>query len=151
MKKSSFYHLSVLLLVFCFALVLPAKGQRDKRKKSSDGQPSEMRLREAEFFFTEGEKYFILEDYTKSLLFFQRVVELNPENATVHYKIAEILSKSNKEDDLERAALSIENALRLEKKNKYFYLQASNIYTGQNNFSKAAQERAPRTPTRSSP
>ena len=96
-----------------------------------------MRLREAEFFFTEGEKYFILEDYTKALLFFQRVVELNSENPTVHYKIAEILSKSNKEDDLERAALSIDNAIRLEKKNKYFYLLASNIYAGLNNFPKA--------------
>jgi len=39
------------------------------------------RLREAEFFFTEGEKYFILEDYTKALLYFQRVAELNPDNA----------------------------------------------------------------------
>lgn len=96
-----------------------------------------MRLREAEFFFTEGEKYFILEDYSKALVFFQRVVELNPENPTVHYKVAEILSKSSKEDDLERAALSIENALRLEKKNKYFYLLASNIFTSLNNFGKA--------------
>ena len=102
-----------------------AYAQKEKRKKSSEAQPSEMRLREAEFFFTEGEKYFILEDYTKALLFFQRVVELNPENPTVHYKIAEILSKSNKEDDLQRASFSIENAIRLEKKNKYFYLLAS--------------------------
>lgn len=116
-----------------------AYGQKDKRKKTGDGQPSEMRLREAEFFFTEGEKYFILEDYTKALVFFQRVVELNPENPTVHYKVAEILSKSNKEDDLERAALSVENAIKLEKKNKYFYLLASNIFTSLNNFTKAAQ------------
>ena len=119
---------------------MPASyAQKEKRKKSSDAQPSEMRLREAEFFFTEGEKYFILEDYTKALLFFQRVVELNPENPTVHYKIAEILSKSSKEDDLERASFSIENTIKLEKKNKYFYLLASNIYTALNNFEKAEQ------------
>jgi tetratricopeptide (TPR) repeat protein len=98
-----------------------------------------MRLREAEFFFTEGEKYFILEDYSKALVFFQRVVELNPENATVHYKVAEILSKSTKEEDLERAAVSIDQALKLEKQNKYFYLLASNVYTSLNNFSKAEQ------------
>ena len=67
------------------------------------------------------------------------MVELNPENPTVHYKNAEILSKSTKEDDLERAANSIENAIRLEKKNKYFYLLASNIFTSLNNFSKAEQ------------
>ena len=98
-----------------------------------------MQLREAEYFFVEGERYFILEDYTKALLRFQKVIELNPENPTVYYKNAEILSKSSKEDDLERAALSIEYALKLEKKNKYFYLLASSIYTALNNFPKAEQ------------
>lgn len=96
-------------------------------------------MREAEFFFTEGEKYFILEDYTKALLYYQRTAELNPENATVHYKIAEVLSRGNKEDDLIRASISIEAALRLEKKNKYFYLLASTIYNNQTQFGKAIQ------------
>ena len=127
--------LSILLLLIASV----AGAQKEKRKKPVDAKSNEMRLREAEFFFTEGEKYFMLEDYTKALLFFQRVIELNPENATVHYKTAEILSKGNKEDDFERAALSIENALRLEKKNKYFYLLASNIYNSMSNFSKAEQ------------
>jgi tetratricopeptide (TPR) repeat protein len=113
--------------------------QRERRKKTAESQPSEMRLREAEFFFTEGEKYFILEDYAKAFKNFQYVIDLNPENATVHYKIAEILAKSPKEEDLLKASASIENALSLEKKNKYFYLLASNIYTSLNNFSKAEQ------------
>ncbi len=126
----------MILLVF---VGFSAIAQKEKKKKAVSPQSNEMRLREAEFFFTEGEKYFMLEDYTKALLFFQRVIELNPENPTVYYKNAEILSKSNKDDDLERAALSIENALRLEKKNKYFYLLASNIYNSMANFSKAEQ------------
>ena len=120
------------------AITLPAVAQRDKKnKKQTEFKLSDARLREAEFFFTEGEKYFILEDYTKALLYFQRVVELNPENGTVHYKIAEILLKGNKQDDFVRASISIENALKFEKKNKYFYLLASNIYSGLNNFEKA--------------
>lgn len=93
----------------------------------------------AEIYFTEGEKYFILEDYAKSLEAFTRVVELNPENPTIHYKIAEILAKSSKDEDLQRAAISIETALKLDKKNKYFYLLASSIYTSLNNFPKAEQ------------
>ncbi len=100
---------------------------------------NDLRLREAEFYFADGEKYFILEDYTKALLYFQRVVELNPEASAVHFKIAEILARGNKQDDFERAAFSIETALRLEKKNKYYYLLASNIYASLNNFSKAEQ------------
>lgn len=113
--------------------------QKDKKKKSSDPKLSESRLREAEFFFTEAEKYFILEDYTKALLYYQRTTELNPENGTVHYKIAEVLSRSNKEDDLIKASISIDNALKLEKKNKYFYLLASNIYNNLTQFGKSAQ------------
>ena len=120
------------------AFTLPSTAQRDKKnKKQTDNKLSDARLREAEFFFTEGQKYFILEDYTKALLYFQRVVELNPENGTIHYKIAEILQKGNKQEDFEQAAISIGHALKFEKKNKYFYLLASNIYSSLNNYGKA--------------
>ncbi len=53
--------------------------------------------------------------------------------------MAEVLSKSNKQDDLIRASVSIENALRLEKENKYFYLLAATIYNSLGKFDKAAQ------------
>jgi tetratricopeptide (TPR) repeat protein len=129
----------ILLLFLFIGIVVPVHAQRDKRKKSTPTDASDLRMREAEFYFTEGEKYYLLEDYTKAHALFLRVAELNPGNATVHYKIAEILAKSPKQTDQESAALSIENALRLEKKNKYFYLLASSIYTSLNNFSKAEQ------------
>jgi tetratricopeptide (TPR) repeat protein len=137
LKSSIFF-----LYIFSFSLLISSHSllaQKDKKKKPSDPRLSESRLREAEFFFTEGEKYFILEDYTKALLYYQRTVELNPVNATVHYKIAEVLSRSNKEDDLVKASTAIDNALKLEKKNKYFYLLASNIYNNLTQFGKSAQ------------
>ncbi len=138
MTKHTVYLSVSLILAFSFGSATSAFPQKDKKK--SPGDPvSSARLREAEYFFTEGEKYFILEDYTKALFYFQRVVELNPDNSAVHYKIAEVLSKSTKEEDLAKASASIENALRLETKNRYFYLLASNIYAGLNNFSKAEQ------------
>ncbi len=96
-------------------------------------------MREAEFYFTEGEKYFILEDYAKALLYYQRAMDINPVNATIHYKIAEVLSHSNKQDDLLKASASIETALELEKENKYFYLLAASIYNGLGKFSEAAR------------
>ena len=137
--KKYFHHIFRSILLLLLAMVsVSVNAQRDKRK-GPDTQPNEMRAREAEYFFTEGEKYFILEDYSKALRSFQRVIELNPENGTVHYKVAEILSKSNKEDDLQRAGISIEAAIRADKKNKYFYLLAANIFTALNNFSKAEQ------------
>jgi len=126
-----------LVVILIVAISAPSYAQR-KKKNADDIQASGIRLREAEFYFTEGEKFFILEDYSKALLYYQRTLEITPENATVHYKVAEVLAHSNKQEDLLKASISIENALRLEKKNKYFYLLASNIYTSMAAFDKAA-------------
>ena len=115
-----------------------AYAQKD-RKRRSTVQASASQLRKAEEYFIEGEKYFILEDYAKSLLYFEQSAELNPDNATVYYKIAEILSKSPNEQDIIKASISANNALELEKKNKYFYLLASSIQSDLTNFPKAAQ------------
>lgn len=127
-----------LSLVVALHLVLPPMATAQRKKKTDETEASGLKLREAEFYFTEGEKYFILEDYAKALLYYQRTLEISPDNATVHYKIAEVLSRSNKPDDLLRASLSIENALKYEKKNKYFYLLAANIYSSLGRFDKAA-------------
>lgn len=108
-----------------------------KKKAQPEPRSSESQLREAEFFFIEGQKYFILEDYAKALIYFERVAELNPGNATVHYKIADIIARGTKEEDLVKASQSIEQALKYEKKNKYFYVLASTIYAGLGEFDKA--------------
>jgi tetratricopeptide (TPR) repeat protein len=127
-------------LLLSFTLVGSATLAQKKKKtpEVTPGIPS-VKLREAEFYFIEGEKYFMLEDYAKSLIYYQKALEINPGNATVHYKIAEVLSVSDKQDDMLKAALSIEEALKLERKNKYFYLLASGIYSNLTRFDKAAQ------------
>lgn len=128
----------VLSILFLALLTLSYNSLFAQKKKAPpEARSVEARLREAEFFFTEAQKYFILEDYAKALIYFQRVADLNPTNATVHYKIAEILAKGTKEEDLIIALQNIELALKYEKKNKYFYLLASNIYAGLGEFGKA--------------
>lgn len=89
--------------------------------------------------FTEGMKYFILENYSRALGAFQRAAELNPDVPIVYYKMAEVYSKSSNPEDLSRAAANVEKALKLDKKNKYFYPLAADIYSSQNNFSKAEE------------
>ena len=129
----------VVSIVATLILMLSINALAQRKKKGSDeAQASGIKLREAEFYFTEGEKYFILEDYAKALLYYQRTLEISPENATVHYKIAQVLAQSNKQEDLLKASISIENALKLERKNKYFYLMAANIYNSMTYFDKAA-------------
>lgn len=135
--RISYKHI-VFSILAVIAVSVSVFAQR-ARKKTDDAQVNDARLREAEFFFTEGQKYFILEDYTKALLYFQRVAELNPKSAAVNYKIAEILSKGNRTEDLVRASQSIETALKLERKNKYYYLLAANIYGTLNQYAKAEE------------
>ena len=130
----------VLYTVLLLILLVPITGHSQRKKKTQDEpQASSIKQREAEFYFTEGEKFFILEDYAKALLYYQRALEITPENATVHYKIAEVLARSNRQEDLFKASLSIENALKLERQNKYFYLLAANIYNSITKFDKAAE------------
>ena len=130
---------SVFRLVTLLAILLPLTAIGQRKKRDGEETPKGIRLREAEFYFTEGEKFFILEDYAKALVYYQRALDINVDNGTVHYKMAEVLSKSNKQDDLIRASVSIENALRFEKENKYFYLLAATIYNSLGKFDRAAQ------------
>jgi tetratricopeptide (TPR) repeat protein len=134
-KRISFLAILIVGLSCSGVSVFAQKG----KKKPKDGAFASVSATEAERIFTEGEKNFILEDFTKALFYFQQALEYTPDNATIHYKIAEIYLKGNTENDLQRAAQSIESALKLEKKNKYFYLLASQIYAHKREFEKAAQ------------
>lgn len=94
---------------------------------------------EAEYLFTEGQKHFILEDYSKALMYFQQAADLQPAAAAPHFKLAEVLAKKKNSEDLRRAAAEIEWALRLERGNKYYYVQAAEIYGSMLEFKKAQQ------------
>jgi tetratricopeptide (TPR) repeat protein len=132
--------LAKLTLLGCFlvGLAAPSLAQRDKKRKLDAGQLSSARLSEAEAVFIEGEKFFVLEDYSKALLYFLRASELNPDNATIHYKLAEVLAKSSKEEDLKKASVAVDQAIKLNKKNKYYYLLAANINSSLGQFTKSA-------------
>lgn len=132
-----------LLLVRCaiftglifFSFIVYAQ----KRKNTNQQALASIKSREAEFYFTEAEKFFILEDYAKALTHYQKVLDIQPGNATVHYRMAEVFMRSNRPEDLQRAAQSIETALRYEQKNKYFYLLGTTIYLNLTRYDQAAR------------
>lgn len=130
-----FIYISILFVALSNSV---AFSQRDKKKKNASNFVPALQA-EAERNFTEGEKLFILEDYTKALDYFQRALGYSPQNGTIYYKIAEIFAKGEKPEDLERAADNIESAFKYDDRNKYFYLLASNIYARQHQFQKATQ------------
>src|SRR5690349_11441193 len=130
-KKISWWiGVSILLIGFS------SHAQREKKK--TEIISDELKLAQAEAYFVEGEKYFILEDYSKALHFFQKAVELNPDDAGAHFKVAETLSKSTTGQDLNMAVASVEVSLKLDQKNKYYYQLAAGIYANLQNFIKAA-------------
>lgn len=129
----------VFAVLVIFGLVLDQNAFAQRKKRGADEVSNGIRQREAEFYFTEGEKFFILEDYAKALVYYQRALDINPDNGTIHYKIAEVLSKSERQEDLLKASASIDNALRLDKENKYFYLLAASVHNSLGRFDKAAE------------
>lgn len=110
-----------LRTLYFLALLLvgtSALAQRDKKKKPTDLSEAAKWV-EAEAAFTEGEKYYVLEDYSKALLYFLKASELNPTNAAIYFKLADVLSKSERDEDVKKAAVNIEQAIRIDRKNQY--------------------------------
>ena len=136
MKNSihiSLFYLLVLIMTISSGKVI---GQRSKNKNKDQANISKEEIRrQAEYYFTEGEKYFILEDYTKSVAGFQKSLEYDPDNHVVYFKLAEVY---NRTDQLESAQKSIEQALSAEKNNKFYYLLAVDIYTAQGKLAEVA-------------
>src|SRR5687768_12425322 len=128
---------TIFLLSIIFLFSVESTAQREK-KKPAPIMSDDLRFAQAEAYFVEGEKYFILEDYAKALAFFQRAAQLNPGDAGVHYKVAEVLSKSSGDQELTMALTSIETALKLDKKNKYYYQLQADIHAAKQEFLKAA-------------
>ena len=140
MTTSPLYKFSFFIFFLSGVICLmPATSTAQKKKKEEGSPVASVKLREAEFYFTEGEKHFILEDYSKALIYYYKSLDIDPANATVYYKIAQVLSKSEKREDLQKAVQNIEQALVLQKKNKYFYLLAAELYANLTVFDKAAQ------------
>lgn len=132
------FYLMILLLVMAGQFAIQPAYAQAKKKKDKDEQSKSIQRNnlQAEVIFLEGEKYFMIEDYNKALIFFQKSLELNPENAACHYKVAQVLILS---EDYDQALLYASEALQLDTSNKYYFLQNAEIYSKQSNFAAAAE------------
>ena len=129
------YISAIILVLFLGLITLPLSAQKKKSKNSKKELSESIRF-ETEKLFAEANKYFILEDYAKAYQLFSKALELDPDNAAIHYKIAEILSKG---DDLDKALFHITRSLEEDNSNKFYYLLAAQIYTQQSNFKDATR------------
>jgi tetratricopeptide (TPR) repeat protein len=130
--------ISSLLLVGLDASAQKRKKRKEKEKESTEVQKiaSPEDKRKAEMYHSEAEKFYILDEYAKAFVLYQKSLEFDPQNATAYYRIAQIFLKS---DDIEKAILNAEYAIRLDENNKYFYILLAEIFTKKSDFTKAAE------------
>lgn len=121
-----------LILAFLMGFVSSQHTYAQFRKKNK----TENKQREAAYYFVEAEKYYILEDYPKAYVLFQKSLESDPNNGAAHFKIAQILVAKGEFDE---ALLNANKAIKLDKDNKYYFLIKAEILTRQSNFAAAAQ------------
>ena len=127
----------IFVLLTAFLVLAPdSEIMAQKRsKKKVVVEINEMDRFQAEKYFIEGEKYYILEDYAKAYVFFQKSLDIIPDKAACHFKIADILRIG---EDYEKAILSAIKAMELDPNNKYYYIITAEIYGKMGNHKAAA-------------
>lgn len=109
--------------------------QRNKKNKSLPTTPL-ADPDKSTYYFLEGEKYFILEDYAKAYVLFQKAAEYDPANSAARFKLAGILIQNG---ELDKALIYAQEALKQDPQNKFYYLINAEVYTKQGNFTAAAE------------
>jgi tetratricopeptide (TPR) repeat protein len=107
-------------------LISCALGLLAQKKQAPDQVLTEEASMKAEMALIDGERYLILENYAKALELFRVAKEINPRDAAIHYKIAQILYQNKSFDE---AIVSAERAIEIEPSNKFYYLLAADIQT----------------------
>ncbi|WP_370089072.1 tetratricopeptide repeat protein [Ekhidna sp.] len=113
----------ILLFSAIFLTVFLSFSQR-KKKDIVVPQTQEDSLK-LEGVLVEAEKQLILENYAKALENFHVALEMNSESAATHFKIAEVLAKS---DEGQKAIPYAMEAIELDPQNKYYRLGLARIY-----------------------
>ncbi len=112
-----------VLVTGAMLILFSAAAQKNRRNKDNTQRQSE--LAQAEYYFTEGMKYFVLENYTKAADYFQKSLEINNENAGANYAIAQAMSKTN---GFANGIPYAEKAVKLTATNKYYTTLLAELY-----------------------
>ncbi len=127
---------TILRTIFILTLVItcghPSFSQKRKKKNKPRVNIEEVQFltdeekAEVDHYFLEGEKYYLLKDFSKAMTAFQKVLDLDPKNAAAHYKVSQIYSENN---DMNKALPHAIFAKNYNPKNKYYYLLVTHVQT----------------------
>jgi tetratricopeptide (TPR) repeat protein len=129
----------LLVIVLVFSAISPQEVYAQKKKKDKDEKQeiSKYERANAEYLFIEAQKYFLLEDYERSITFLNKSLEIDPGNHAAYFKTAEIhLITERYTQGLE----AIAKATALEKENRYYYILAAQLHKAANNLEGAARQ-----------
>jgi tetratricopeptide (TPR) repeat protein len=112
------------------------KEQRKEKKVFEESLKSKDQEQKAEAYFIEAIKYSIMEMDDKALPLFEKAVSLQPQNAAIHYKLAQTHLNLN---HLPEATQFAKKSVELEPFNIYYNVQLAQIYERQNKFADAAK------------
>lgn len=133
----SFVTISLLTI---FLIALPSEGLAQRKKKAG-----ELNLKEeltpyeranSEYMLIEAQKFFLLEDYKRSIAFLEKALEVDQENHAAHFKMAEVNLILG---DHTAGLTAIDKAIELQQDNKYYYVLAAQLQKASQNFAGAAQ------------
>jgi len=123
----------VISLLSAWSLQLHAqKNKKDKKDQKSIRQEQE--LRQAEEYFIEGNKDYILAKYDKAFDWFQRANKLSPNKPAFLFKLAECFAQQN---DVEKAIQYSSKAHELDPSNKYYGLLLGQMFEKNKNYKEA--------------
>jgi tetratricopeptide (TPR) repeat protein len=126
---------AIWLILLTFVTSFPAIAQKTK-KRVEFNERNAKNMAEAEHYFTEGMKFYITDDFGKSISFFERSLQISSDNSGANYMMADALVKMG---DYAKAIPYAEKALRLDENNKYYYLLLAQLYEKDKRYNQAVK------------
>ncbi|MGV3603245.1 MAG: tetratricopeptide repeat protein [Dyadobacter fermentans] len=128
--------LLICLVSACWTMT-PANAQRRKdRDKQEVKEEGVMTRLEGESMATEGMKFMMKDEPDRALPVFEKLAQINPQDATTHYLVATALIKLEKYDEAINAS---KKAFDIDKENIFYAQQLAELYAKRRKYAEAAQ------------
>lgn len=118
------------------SLLLSCSSSKEAAKAEGEGKADEKSSLQHRALFHEANKEKILGNYSEAEKLFRQLLENEPDNATVHYELARVIRKQNKESEALRLA---EKAVELDPGNTWFKLYLAELYEDNNKIDEAVE------------
>ncbi|MCE7991263.1 MAG: tetratricopeptide repeat protein [Roseivirga sp.] len=128
----------LLIIILSISGVAGEQAFAQKKKKKDKEEKKEITKYEranAEYLFIEAQKFFLLEDYERSITFLNQSLEIDESNHAAYFKKAEIYLITER---YTQGLTAIGKATSLKKDNRYYYILAAQLHKATDDLQGAA-------------